>query len=439
MAKVNHVVNGSTGFANDVAANAYIAANGWAPDVGWEYLDTTLGVVKIWDGGAWVALGAAAAGNISLPGILNYLVVDLGTNVLQNGTQQFPFHTINAALAVAGGGSVVKLFPGTYTEQITPVSGVTLRGVDQARCVLQNLGSGPGDAPIASAAALSMRFENMTILATDPTGGLITQVAVAERIFFRDCFMEGRLDVVGGGSYLELDDNVQLAGQVSINGGSPGTQILIKGSNITGAVGLGVPLVINDPDPIVQVRRSELAGMAGSEAIQWQGNNDNLELEWSKVNHGDGPGNNPFGRTGAETPTYSSHHSRYSLNPEQGGIWTNSLPHGQRHETPNEQSFAAANNQAAVADVVGLVFDATVRSVKVHLSVYVDATGDLCEVFELMIARRGAVWLLTSSATGDTSGLAFTITAAGQVQYTSTNEAGWVSTDLRFVSKVTGV
>jgi hypothetical protein len=439
MAKVNHVVNGSAGFPNDAAANIYIAGNGWVPDVGWEYLDTTLGVVKIWDGGAWVALGAAAAGNISLPGILNYLVVDLGTNVLQNGTQQFPFHTINAALAVAGAGSVVKLFPGTWTEQITPVSGVTLRGVDQARCVLQNLGSGPGDAPIAAAAALSMRFENMTIRATDPTGGLIHQVSVAERIFFRDCFMEGRLDVVGGSAYLELDDNVQLAGQISINGGSPGTQVLIKGSNVTGAVGLGVPLVINDPDPIVRVLRSELAGMAGSEAVQWQAQNNNLELAWSKVDHGDGPGNNPFGRTGAETPTYEGHHNRYSLNPEQGAIWTNSIPLGRRFDTPNEQSFAAANNQAAPADIVGLDFGAAVRSAKVNLSVYIDATADLCEVYELRIVRRGANWFLTATATGDVSGLAFTITNLGQVQYTSSNEAGWVSTDIRFAAKVTSV
>jgi hypothetical protein len=382
-------------------------------------------------------VAAGPSGIVSLPGILDYLVVDKGTNVAQDGSQQLPYHSINAALAVAAPGTVVFVHAGIYTEQITPVPGVYLRGVDQWGVILTNPGTGPGDAPIATVGApVDFTIENMTIRA-GLGGGLICQMGVMG-LLMKDVRLLGQIDMAGAGSVLELERRCLMTGQVLISGAA--TSLTVSDSEIVGTVlgGLGVPVVIQDANTVIGIRRSELAGLVGNEAIQWQAANNNVELEWSKVEHGTA-NTNPFGRTGAETPIYAGHHNRYSLNPEQGGIWANSLPHGQRHESPNEQSFAAANNQAVVADVVGLVFDATVRSVKVHLSVYVDATGDLCEVFELMIARRGAVWLLTSSSTGDSSGLAFTITAAGQVQYTSTNEAGWVSTDLRFVSKVTGV
>lgn len=376
---------------------------------------------------------------ISLPGVQNILMVDKGTNAIQDGSQQYPFHTIQGALAVAGAGDVVLVYPGTYVEQITPVHGAVLRGVDQAQCILQNVGNGPGDAPIATAAGVSMLIENLSVQTTAPTGGLIHQLGQAQRTAFKDALLYGQIDINGIGAVLLLERNVVMWGQVSVSAGDATTRFDALDADMTGAVGQGVPLVIYDPDPVIRLRRSKLTGMTGNEAVQWSAQNDNLELEWCKVWHGDGVGNNPFGRTGAETPNYDGHHNEYSANPEQGAVWHNTRPYGQRFDTPDEQSFAAANGQAVPANVVGLAFDATVRSVKVNLSVYVNAATPLVEVFELMIVRRGVNWLLTSSTAGDDSDVDFSITGTGQVQYTSANKVGWVSTDIRFHSKVTGV
>lgn len=38
-----------------------------------------------------------------------------------------------------------------------------------------------------------------------------------------------------------------------------------------------------------------------------------------------GKANLPFGRSGAQTPTYASHHCCYNVDPETGAIWTNSI------------------------------------------------------------------------------------------------------------------
>lgn len=106
----------------------------------------------------------------------------------------------------------------------------------------------------------------------------------------------------------------------------------------------------------------------------------------------------------------------------------------------NETSFAAANNQAAAANVTGLAFaSGVVRSAKALVSVHLDATTDLFEVFELLIIQKGASYDMAVTGTGDNSGVIFTITSAGQVQYQSNNSAGFVSNTIKFRAIVTGV
>ncbi len=103
-------------------------------------------------------------------------------------------------------------------------------------------------------------------------------------------------------------------------------------------------------------------------------------------------------------------------------------------------SFAAANNQAGVANVTGLAFaNGTVRSAEIQLSVAIDATADLFESFKLMIIQRGSDWNISAQSTGDNSSIDFTITTLGQVQYTSANESGFVSSTFKFRSSITGV
>lgn len=103
-------------------------------------------------------------------------------------------------------------------------------------------------------------------------------------------------------------------------------------------------------------------------------------------------------------------------------------------------SFSAANNQSSAADVTGLAFaNGSVRSFEALVSVYVNATASLYEQFKLYGIQNGTGWYFTSHSLGDTSGFVFTITSAGQVQYTSTNNAGFVAATVKFRAITTAV
>lgn len=106
----------------------------------------------------------------------------------------------------------------------------------------------------------------------------------------------------------------------------------------------------------------------------------------------------------------------------------------------NEASFSAANNQVAAANVTGLAFaNGVVRSFKALVSVEIDATADLFEAFELIGVQKGASWDMAVSAAGDNSNITFSITTAGQVQYVSGSEAGFVSSLIKFRAQTTSI
>lgn len=105
---------------------------------------------------------------------------------------------------------------------------------------------------------------------------------------------------------------------------------------------------------------------------------------------------------------------------------------GSANDIP-ETSFSGANNQASAANVTGLAFaNANVRSFDALVSVAVDATSDLFEVFKLHGVQRGSDWILSYESSGDASEVAFSITNAGQVQYTSGNYSGFSSLAMKF-------
>lgn len=98
-----------------------------------------------------------------------------------------------------------------------------------------------------------------------------------------------------------------------------------------------------------------------------------------------------------------------------------------------ETSASLANNQVAAANVTGLAFaNGVVRSFEAQVSVLVDATTDLYEVFELHGIQKGSDWNMSVESAGDESGVAFSITSSGQVQYTSASYAGFVSASVRY-------
>ena len=99
----------------------------------------------------------------------------------------------------------------------------------------------------------------------------------------------------------------------------------------------------------------------------------------------------------------------------------------------DDTAFSFANNQSSAANVTGFAFaNATVRSFKAHVSVSIDATTDLFEVFEIEGIQKGSEWDYSVSSVGDITGLRFSVTNAGQIQYTSTNVSGFVSGVVKF-------
>lgn len=105
-----------------------------------------------------------------------------------------------------------------------------------------------------------------------------------------------------------------------------------------------------------------------------------------------------------------------------------------------QTSFSITNNQSTPADVTGLIFSpASVRGFEVLATAHIDATSDLFETFKIYGIQRGADFQISVESVGDVSGLEFTITSLGQIQYTSTNVAGFLSGVLKFRAIVTNV
>lgn len=110
-----------------------------------------------------------------------------------------------------------------------------------------------------------------------------------------------------------------------------------------------------------------------------------------------------------------------------------------------ETTFIIANNTTASADVVGLVFNpTTVRSATVTYSVYRSTdTTELAEKGTLELVFKnggtpGSKWTIGQVYFGDDSGVRFSMTDAGQIQYTSSDISGSnYSGEIRFEAAVT--
>lgn len=103
-------------------------------------------------------------------------------------------------------------------------------------------------------------------------------------------------------------------------------------------------------------------------------------------------------------------------------------------------SFSAANNQSSPANVTGLAFaNGTTRSFESLISISIDATTDLYAVYKILGIQKGSDWHISISYTGDDTGIEFSITSAGQVQYTSSNLSGFVSNTMKFRASTTTI
>lgn len=105
-----------------------------------------------------------------------------------------------------------------------------------------------------------------------------------------------------------------------------------------------------------------------------------------------------------------------------------------------ETSFAMSNNVSSPANITGFAFaNAVVRSFEAQVSVAISATSSKFEVFKLSGIQISSNWNMSIVSTGDDSGVVFSITSAGAIQYTSANTSGFTAGKINFRAQTTSV
>jgi len=94
----------------------------------------------------------------------------------------------------------------------------------------------------------------------------------------------------------------------------------------------------------------------------------------------------------------------------------------------SETAFSIANNILVLTDISSLLFNnSTVRAVEITYSIY--RVTNLIELGEegtinIIYKNTANTWYLDQRSGGDDSGVLFSITNSGQMQYTSSNVSG---------------
>jgi len=106
----------------------------------------------------------------------------------------------------------------------------------------------------------------------------------------------------------------------------------------------------------------------------------------------------------------------------------------------SETTYVISNSQTLPHNVDAFLFaNASVRAFNATVTVVVNATTSLYELFQINGVQKGSDWEITIQSTGDVSGVSFSITSAGQIQYTSANYAGFVSGAIKFKATTSSV
>ena len=95
-------------------------------------------------------------------------------------------------------------------------------------------------------------------------------------------------------------------------------------------------------------------------------------------------------------------------------------------------TFTGGNNVVTPTNVTDLVFAPTINSADVFMSVVITATTNLYANFHIKLLNKSTLWDIAESYLGDETGVSFTITTGGQVQYTSASYPGFASLVLKF-------
>jgi len=171
---------------------------------------------------------------------------------------------------------------------------------------------------------------------TRAAGSPAITIGSSDDLETRDVNIVGSIDFAPaqGGATLLLGPGTVLTGMLDVQSGDATATVDLDGATVNGDASDNYCIRLADADPVVTIKRSYLKGNSGNVAIYWDTvTNDDLQLAWSTVIHGSVGANNPFGRSGAQTPDYKSHHDAYNSDPEAGAIWTNLVAAGQRFDS----------------------------------------------------------------------------------------------------------
>jgi hypothetical protein len=105
-----------------------------------------------------------------------------------------------------------------------------------------------------------------------------------------------------------------------------------------------------------------------------------------------------------------------------------------------ETAFSFSNNISTPTNVTGIIFNtATVRSFEAQISISIQGITSLNEVFHLSGIQLNSGFSMACESIGETSGVTFSITSTGQIQYTSSNVSGFTTGTMKIRSTKTTI
>ena len=106
-----------------------------------------------------------------------------------------------------------------------------------------------------------------------------------------------------------------------------------------------------------------------------------------------------------------------------------------------ERIFYSSNNVQSASNITGFAFDnLVVRAFDAVVSVTISGTsGNKYAYYNLKGVQKATNWVLNSSFVGDVTGVTFSISNTGQIQYTSTNTLDFSSAVVKFRALTTTV
>ena len=104
-----------------------------------------------------------------------------------------------------------------------------------------------------------------------------------------------------------------------------------------------------------------------------------------------------------------------------------------------ERYAGIVNGQASAASITGFLFNSYVRAFDAIASVTIKTSsgGNKYAYYNLKGIKKDSNWVVNSSYVGDPTGITFSITNGGQIQYTSTSVGNYIQSFVNFRAMTT--